>query len=335
MRPTISVILPFHEPNQKLKESIESILNQTFENLELIFVEKNSGDGSFELVTEFAKNDKRIKFLSEETQNNIKAINKGLAEATGKYIHFMTDCDYAHPEMFERQVEFLEANPKTGLVGCRIKPIFIDESEMDNEFLDQYVNWSNRIITHEDISINRFIESPVIHQTILYRKEIFKKHGIFFDVDSPSDFEHQLRLLDQGVLMHKIPEVLFDWTFYPERISVIDSCLTDQGLFEVKSTYLNKWLKANDNFYPEVAVWGAGKSSRQRFYILHELGVHPKFFIDLRANPVKNVIQYQHTPPAGRNFIISYVSNRSAREKIRMFLVELGYTEGKDFICVA
>lgn len=335
MQPIISVILPFHKTDQKLKDAIESITSQTFENIEIILIEKNGTDESYEVTKEYTQDDKRIKYLSQESQNNIKAVNAGLDEATGKYVYIMTDCDKAHPELLEKQHNYLESNEKTGLVSCLIHPVISDEVENNNEFLEQYISWSNRIITHEDISINRFVESPLIFQTILFRRELFEKYGKFINVDSPSDFEFLLRLLDNGVIMHKLPEVLFDWTFYPERISVIDSAETDQGLFEIKSSYLSKWLKENNKFFPDVAVWGAGKSSRQRFYILHELGLQPKFYIDLRANPAKNVIQYQHTPPAGRNFILSYVSNRNAREKIRMFLVELGYVEGKDFLCVA
>lgn len=335
MQPIISVILPFHETGRKLKDAIESITSQTYENIEIILIEKNGAEESYEVIKDYIQDDKRVKYLTQETQNNIIALNKGLDEASGKYVLFMTDCDVAHPELLEKELDYLESNKKTGLVSCQIKPVLVEELENNNEFLDQYISWSNRIITHEDISINRFIESPIVFQTILFRKEIFKKHGKFNNVDSPSDFEFILRLLDKGIIMHKLPEILFDWTFYPERISVIDSAETDQGLFEVKSIYLSKWLKENNKFYPDAAVWGAGKSSRQRFYILHELGIQPKFYIDLRANPGKNVIQYQHTPPAGRNFILSYVSNRNAREKIRMFLVELGYVEGKDFLCVA
>jgi glycosyltransferase involved in cell wall biosynthesis len=335
MQPIISVILPFHKTDHKLKDAIESITSQTYENIEIILVEKNGTDESYEVIKDYIQDDKRIKYLTQESQNNIKAVNSGLDEATGKYVLFMTDCDNARPELLEKQVNYLESNENTGLVSCLINPVVLDEIENNNEFLEQYISWSNRIITYEDISVNRFIESPMIFQTILFRKELFEIHGKLINADSPSDFEFLLRLLDNGVIMHKIPEVLFDWTFYPERISVIDSAETDQGLFEIKSAYLSKWLKENNKFFPDVAVWGAGKSSRQRFYILHELGLQPKFYIDLRANPGKNVIQYQHTPPAGRNFILSYVSNRSAREKIRMFLVELGYVEGKDFLCVA
>ena len=55
----------------------------------------------------------------------------------------------------------------------------------------------------------------------------------------------------------------------------------------------------------------------------------------MRGNEAKNVIQFKQTPPAGNHFILSYVSNREGRENVRQFLIELGYVEGKDFICVA
>lgn len=335
MQPTVSVILTFQDSNEEVRNAIDSILSQTFSKLELILVSNSPDNGSQELASEFIAADKRIKLVEEPSQNYVKALNKGIEVAGGNYLFFMSNTDTAEAELLEKQVNFLENNKDIGLVGCLISPVYIDKSDEDNEYIDQYVNWSNRIITHEDISVNRFIESPVVHSTILYRKEIFKKYGLYLNVDAPTDFEFLLRLLEAGVKMHKLPEILFNWTFYPEKISVVDSRTTDQGYFELKSSYLINWLKEKNQFFPDVVVWGAGRVSRQRFYILHELGIQPKFFIDLRANPAKSVIQYQHTPPAGRHFIISYVSNRHAREKIRMFLVELGYAEGQDFICIA
>ncbi len=107
------------------------------------------------------------------------------------------------------------------------------------------------------------------------------------------------------------------------------------AFFETKTKYLFDWLKENNRFCPEVVVWGAGRKSRERFALLHDLGIRPKYFIDLHANPNRHVIEYRFTPPAGNTFIVSYVANREGRRKIKEFLVNLGYIEGKDFICVA
>ena len=335
MRPIVSVILPFTKISEDLIIAINSILSQKLDSFELLLVDANSDADTDGVLKEIVDQDKRIKVIQEETQIYTRSLNKGIKKAKGKYIAIMGNEGESLTERLAKQVDYLDANPDTSLVGCLIEPIYRNEIDEENDFLAQYLSWSNRIISHEDISINRFIECPIIFETIMFRSNLISEYGEFPTGDAPAGFEFLLRLLENGVQMHKLPEILHKWAFYPELINVIGDATTEQAHFELKSIFLKKWLIENNPYFPEVAVWGAGKTPRQRFYILHELGIHPKFFIDLRANPTKNVIQFQHIPPAGQNFILCYVSNRAAREKIRTFLVELGYTEGKDFLCVA
>jgi len=334
MQPKVSVILPFFNSADSLSDAIESTLCQSFENFELIVIDNNSTDNSFEIASDFASRDKRIKIINEPGKNLAKALNSGIEAAKSPYIALMDAMDISFPERIEKQLSYLEKNPETGLVSTQIRNSSQIDSPEEFERLNQYINWINRIITHEDISINRFIETPYIYSSALFRKELAGVYGGFRNGDFPTGFELTLRWLEQGVKMYKIPEVLYDWNYTSERFNYNSDRYFDQGMFETKSRYIYNWLIENNKFHPEVAVWGAGRNSRQKFYVLHELGIHAKFYIDLRANPEHKVIQSQHTPPAGRNFILSYVSNRAAREKIRIFLVELGYVEGKDFICV-
>ncbi len=335
MQPTISVILPFTKAGEGLSQAIDSILSQNLKTFELILIDANSDVDFDGALNESIKKDKRIKLFHEESQIYAKALNKGIKEAKGDYIAIMGNEGESLPERLEKQAEYLDQNQDTSVVGCLIAPIYSNEIDKENEFLSQYLSWTNSIITHEDISINRFIESPIVFETLMFRSNLISQFGDFTVGDAPIGFEFLLKLLENGVKTYKLPETLYNWAFYPERINVIGDATTEQAYFELKSTYLKKWLAENNPFYPNVAVWGAGKTPRQRFYALHEIGLQPKFFIDLRSNPIKNVIQFQQIPPAGRNFILCYVSNRAAREKIRSFLVELGYIEGKDFLCVA
>jgi hypothetical protein len=169
----------------------------------------------------------------------------------------------------------------------------------------------------------------------MFRRELIEQYGAYRMGDFPEDYELWLRWLDHGIKMHKLPETLLDWRDSDKRITRTDSRYDVMAFFETKTYYLYKWLEKNNPFHPMVVVWGAGRIPRRRFALLHELGAIPKFFIDLRANPKRKVIEFKFTPPAGQHFIVNYVSNPEAREKIREFLVDLGYTEGKDFICVA
>jgi glycosyltransferase involved in cell wall biosynthesis len=335
MPPKVSIVLPFYNCEERLSDAVESILAQTFEDYELLLVNNNSSDNSYDIAAGFAAKDSRINLIEEPRQGIVYALNTGIEAAKGSLIARMDSDDISYPQRIEKQVMFLDDHAEVGVVACQVTHEALIDNPQAQEGLRLYVEWNNKLITHDDIQINRFIESPVVHPTVMFRKELIDQHGGYLNGDFPEDYELWLRWLSKGVKMYKIPEILLDWADLPTRLTRQDERYTDQAFFEVKSRYLIDWLKDHNTFFPEVVVWGAGRKSRQRFFILHELGIHAKFYIDLRANPERKVIQYQHTPPAGRHFILSYVSNRGAREKIKMFLVELGYTEGKDFICVA
>jgi glycosyltransferase involved in cell wall biosynthesis len=332
MNPTVSVILPFYRNEQTLAGSVESILNQTFEDFELVLIDNNSPDPCYAIASDLAEKDSRIKIISESRQGIVYALNKGLEHAKGMYIARMDADDTALPQRLEKQVSHLNENPDVGLIASLVN--YIGDEELQYGFFE-YVKWNNRLITYEDISLNRFVESPLVHPSVMFRRELTEKFGPYRHGDFPEDYELWLRFLHGGVNMSKLPEPLLDWRDSPERLTRNDERYSTLSFFETKTVYLYEWLKENNPFFPEIVVWGAGRRSRERFSLLHDLGVHPKFFIDLRANPGKRVIEYKHTPPAGKHFILSYVANREAREQIKSFLVELGYTEGKDFICIA
>lgn len=332
MKIPISVILPFYNAGNTLALSIESILEQTFHAFELILIDNNSDDNSYDIAASYLSKDPRVNLLSESRQGIVPALNTGIEHAKGKYIARMDADDISKPERLERQYKFLEMHQETGLVASCVN--FIGDETTNHGFFD-YVRWNNRLLSYEDISLNRFVESPLVHPSVMYRKELIDKFGGYREGDFPEDYELWLRFLHHGVKMYKLNDALLDWKDSKSRLTRTDDRYDTLSFFETKTIFLYEWLKENNRFFPDVVVWGAGKRSRERFGLLHDLGVRPKFYIDLRANPTRRVIEYKFTPPAGNNFIVSYVANRDAREKIKEFLINLGYVEGKDFICVA
>jgi glycosyltransferase involved in cell wall biosynthesis len=336
MKPKVSIILPYFNSADTFSDAIESMLCQTFEDFELLLIDNNSTDTSFDIASDYASRDSRIRLIEISPGDNLaKNYNNGIAVSGSPYLAIMDARDVSFPNRLQKQISYLEQNKSIGLVSSQIRNSTKIDLPEEEDRVYQYINWVNRIITHEDIAANRFIETPFLLSNSVFRREIVDRFGGFAQGDFPTEFELTLRWIHQGILMYKTPEVLYDWNYSASRFSHTEDRYFDQGLFETKSLYIHKWLVENNRFYPDVVVWGAGKSSRHRFYVLHELGVNAKFYIDLRANPEHKVIQYLHTPPAGHSFIICYVANRAAREKIRVFLVELGYIEGVDYIFVA
>ena len=331
MKIPISIILPFYNCKDTLGASIESILSQTYKSFELILIDNNSDSESYDIAADYAAQDSRIRLISESRQGIVPALNTGIEQAAGKYIARMDADDISFPERFELQYNYLEKNPDVELVASAVN--YIGNEEENYGFLE-YVKWNNRLLSHEDISLNRFIESPLVHPSVMFRKELIEKYGAYREGDFSEDYELWLRFLHHGVKMFKLKESLLDWKDSETRLTRTDDRYSTLAFFETKTYYLFEWLKENNSFHPVVAIWGAGRKSRERFALLHDLGVSPKFFIDLHANPNRHVIEYTYTPPAGKTFIVSYVANREGREKIKEFLVNLGYIEGKDFICV-
>ena len=97
----ISIVVPIYNTEKYLKRCIESILNQTYQNLEVILVNDGSLDKSGQICNEYAKRDKRIKVIHKENTGSAESRNIGIKYATGKLIGFVDSDDYIDKNMYE------------------------------------------------------------------------------------------------------------------------------------------------------------------------------------------------------------------------------------------
>ena len=107
MKEKISVIVPVYNVEKYLKKSIDSIINQTYKNLEIILVDDGSIDDSGKICDEYEKKDARIKVIHQENQGLSKARNNGIEQATGEYIGFVDSDDYIEKKMYEILYEYI------------------------------------------------------------------------------------------------------------------------------------------------------------------------------------------------------------------------------------
>lgn len=112
--PRVSIIIPAHNAMAYLPETVESALKQTFSDFELLII----NDGSSDSIEEWARQipDARVKLISQEKQGSAVARNTGLACAQGEYIAFLDADDLWVPSKLEKQVQFLDSHPSTGVV---------------------------------------------------------------------------------------------------------------------------------------------------------------------------------------------------------------------------
>ncbi len=104
----ISIIVPVFNVNQYIDQCIQSILNQSYQNLEILIMDDGSTDGSSEICAGYAKQDERIRFIRQEHQGVAAARKNAVRYATGKYLGFVDADDYVDREMFELLIGQME-----------------------------------------------------------------------------------------------------------------------------------------------------------------------------------------------------------------------------------
>ncbi len=209
----LSVILPVYNGAGTLEIAIRSVLSQSLKNLELIIADDGSTDNPQKIIESI--DDSRVHFIQHHHQGLAKTLNQLILLASGEYIARMDADDFCLPDRYRLQINFLDLNPEIGLVAGMVNP----GGNIISEGLMHYINWQNKIISPEDIYHNRFVDSPVVHPTVMFRKSIVQKFGRYNDGDVPEDFELWLRWMHQGVRMSKIIEPVLQWNDSPTRLT--------------------------------------------------------------------------------------------------------------------
>lgn len=123
--PKISVIVPVYKTEKFLSACIESILNQTYHDLEVLLVDDGSPDSSGQICEEYAKKDNRIKVIHQKNAGVASARNAGLDLAVGDYITFVDSDDYIQPQMYEKMIRCVEDN-HCDFVMCDCMKVYSD-----------------------------------------------------------------------------------------------------------------------------------------------------------------------------------------------------------------
>ncbi|WP_422362360.1 glycosyltransferase family 2 protein [Reichenbachiella sp.] len=326
----VSIILPYCNSSLTLKRATQSILNQSYQNFELLLINNNSFDKSEDVARSLAKTNPKIKLLTENQQGVVFAANSGMKVAQGRYIARMDADDLAYPERLERQLKHLESNPDISISATQVR--YQTENEDLGDF-SHFVEWSNKLITWEDVYQNRFVEFPVVNPTLMFRKSLLEDVGYMKEGNFPEDYEWFLRALNKGHKIEKLPHPLLDWNDSPNRLTRTDSRYSNDAFFQIKSEYLAKHLKLINQ--TKVWVWGAGKLGYKRSQYLLDHDIKIAGYIDIKKDKQLRdypCVHFKDIKPTHQPFIVSYITNRNRRDEVRDFLKSEGYKEGLNYI---
>lgn len=211
----ISVIMPVYNAGSFLHEAIESILNQTYQNLELIIVNDASTDNSGKIITKYKRLDKRVRIVTLKlnvNQGGDSAGNIGYKLAKGKYVARMDADDVAEPTRIEKQVAYMEQHPRVAVLGTQA-------SVIDRE--GKVVGVKNVPISHADILREFFTFHPMIHPTVMVRKSAIKREQLYqTDYHANNDYLTFFGLITSGAKFANLDEPLLQYRIHGENDSL-------------------------------------------------------------------------------------------------------------------
>jgi glycosyltransferase involved in cell wall biosynthesis len=188
-KPLVSVILPVFNAGRLLSEAIESILNQTLQDIEIIIINDGSTDGSLGIIKKFAEKDKRIIVISHRNKGLVPVLNEALEMARGEFIARQDADDISLPFRLEKQITFLQKNPKVGLVGTNMAVINNEGKRVNRKIA--YVDF---LTQPDDLKLAEIFSNQFAHGSIVIRRETIGDERYDHDYKYAEDYDFWSRL---------------------------------------------------------------------------------------------------------------------------------------------
>jgi glycosyltransferase involved in cell wall biosynthesis len=236
LKPKISVVMPaYKEEPAVLERAINSILNQTYNNVEFIIVlDEPSNKPAIELINEYIRKDSRIKLIVNEKNLGVApTLNIGVKTAVGNYIARQDADDESYPYRFEKQLKVFVEDSSIDVVGSGIEYVDENGKVLLKRFYKEYPG----------DEIKRY--NPIAHPSMMIKKEIYEKFGYYDEgemVRYVEDYDLWLRWHLQGVKFYNINLILYKYFQDRGNIKSKNTKLQLRNTYKLKLRY-RKHLK--------------------------------------------------------------------------------------------
>ena len=274
--PEVSIVMAVHKGMPYLAEALESILKQSWQDIEFLVIDDASSDGSLTILEQI--DDVRLRLIKNKRRQGLaKSLNIGIAASDGKFIARMDADDVSMPKRIEKQYAFMLKNPDIDICGTWAKTI----GEPPHQ-LWQYP------AADVQIKAELIFASVLVHSSVMMRKASIIKHDIRYDENlaAAQDYELWARLMD-NVSFANIGEVLLDYRLHPRQVGRTSGGEQQEVADDVRAGLIEKLGLAADKkeiaLHHAIARWHFGHS-------LKELGAIESWLIKLlKANHKKNI----------------------------------------------
>lgn len=252
----VSIVMPVKNTSQYLEECLLSILNQTYTNWELLAVNDNSTDNSFDILSDFSQKDKRIKVFNSDGNGIIDALKLAYSKSSGDYITRMDSDDVMQSKKLELMIGDLQKNGAGNIALGLVK--YFSKDGIGEGFC-KYEAWLNALTKQGNNFSEIYKECVVPSPCWMVSRADFEKCGGFNSTVYPEDYDLVFRFFQSGLKCLSSNDVLHLWRDYPTRTSRTDEHYADSSFIEIKTNY---FLELHYDKSKNLIVWGAGKKGK-------------------------------------------------------------------------
>jgi glycosyltransferase involved in cell wall biosynthesis len=237
--PVISVVMSVYNGEKHLRESINSILNQSYKDFEFIIINDGSNDGSLEILLEYQARDPRITIVNQNNIGLTRSLNKGIKLATSEYIARQDADDISLPTRLEKQLNYMVNHPEVAVIGC-----------LGDVFNINGILRTSRDPRYSREGIKRHLASKnlFMHGSAMMRKSHLAKVGFYREFFLHSqDYDLWLRL-SQYFDIDILPEHLYKYRVTPDAISVSRWPIQKQYADIARKLHAERLAAGNDSY---------------------------------------------------------------------------------------
>lgn len=326
----VSIIVPFKNTAHFLPECLDSIVEQTYSNWEVLAVNDHSTDQSLELVTSYSQKDERIKVFQNKGNGIIPALQAAYAQSNGAYVTRMDSDDIMEPNRLEVMVKSLMEHGTGNVAVGQVK--YFSNRGISNGY-QRYEEWLNELTStgnnFEEIYKECVIPSPC---WMVYRNDFEQSEG-FEPKRYPEDYDLTFRFYEHDFKIIPCDQVLHLWRDYDTRTSRTHEHYAQNYFLDIKLHY---FLKLDYDKNRPLVVWGAGFKGKKIAKGLKKKGLD---FIWLCDNPKKigkkiygkELVHFEALQSLKNPQSIITVANENAQYEIRSYFSELGQLPMQDY----
>jgi len=318
--------MPACNVDSTIHACIKSILQQDFKNFELIVIDDDEHHRSTKAIHSWLQQDSRIKVFPNIGQGIVDALNYGIMQASAELIARMDCDDIMQPDRLSRQLALFNSESNLDLVASRV--IGFCHTGLQNGYR-AYLDWQNRMLNHDQICGNMYVESTIAHPSVVFRREKVLQLGGYRNGDFPEDYDLWLRMMQNGARFAKLPQYLLFWRDSELRSSRTDERYRREKFDRLRVAYLSKDCRLPKD--RPIWFWGAGRRTRQRASYLIQLGIKPSAWIDVDTNKIgKYYSGYPVYSPANLTATVDESKNFSDKNNVKKYRTELLLEQSND-----